>query len=166
MELSRRPFEFKEQEVKDTLWSFSKVGMRHPDLFRSVALHLIGEAKNGNAAETSRTHRGLDQFTPQGLGNLAWSFAKQAGCATEMLASEELDNEKSSSSNGRLAVYETSCLDLGEELVTRFFANIAQACLSNPGMVYSHISRRRLVFILLALIFHLQLVYFLFTQED
>ena len=39
----RRPFQFKPQETKDVLWSFSKIGLRHPSLFRAVAKHLVGD---------------------------------------------------------------------------------------------------------------------------
>ena len=39
-ELMHRPDQFKSQEIKDVLWSFSKVGIRHPALFKSVAMYL------------------------------------------------------------------------------------------------------------------------------
>jgi hypothetical protein len=136
LELSRRPFEFKEQEVKDVLWSFSKVGMRHPDLFRSVAKHLVGEAGEAGKGNRQGQIRGLHTFTPQGIGNLAWSYAKQAGAATEMLTGDDANGEKSNSSNGRLAVYETSCLDLGEALVTHLFSSIAEASISSGLDIY------------------------------
>ena len=69
-ELIRRPHQFKSQEIKDVLWSFSKVGIRHPKLFRSVALHLVGSDSNDSTVnEVART---LNEFSPQGIGNIAW----------------------------------------------------------------------------------------------
>lgn len=121
-ELIKRPFEFKEQEIKDIVWSFSKAGMRHPKLFQSVAEHLVGSAANEG---TATAWRGLSTFTPQGFGNLAWSFAKQATIFSDTTAT---DTPTLSGNNGRLAVYETSCLDLGEALVTKLFASIAEEC--------------------------------------
>ena len=118
-EIIRRPHEFKEQEIKDILWSFSKVGIRHPLLFRTVAEHLVGGSTSDNS---NNTGRGLKGFSPQGLGNLAWSFAKQA-----QLADVINDDMKSIGSNGRLAIYETSCLDVGESRINLFFSRIAEA---------------------------------------
>ena len=56
------------------LWSLSKVGIRHPLLFKKVAEHLLG--KNSNGISRIKSARGLDGFSSQGLGNLAWSCAK------------------------------------------------------------------------------------------
>ena len=36
-ELMRRTHEFKDQELKDVLWAFSRIGIRHPSLFKAVA---------------------------------------------------------------------------------------------------------------------------------
>ena len=94
--------------------------MRHPKLFQSVAEHLVGPAANEG---TATAWRGLSTFTPQGFGNLAWSFAKQA-----TFSSDVTDTPTLSGNSGRLAVYETSCLDLGEALVTKLFASIAEEC--------------------------------------
>ena len=61
-----------------------------------------------------------------GLGNLAWSFAKQAQLADAVM--ESIIN-----SSGRLAVYETMCLDVGESLIHRLFTNIATSALHHDG---------------------------------
>ncbi len=66
----------------------------------------------------------MDEFSPQGLGNLAWAYAKQAQLAAGV-------SDSTISSTGRLAVYETSCLDVGEELIQRLFAGIAEASINN-----------------------------------
>jgi hypothetical protein len=114
-EAMRRPQDFKDQELKDVLWSFSKAGVRHPSLFQKVAKHLVGS--NG---------RGLSTFSSQGLGNTLWSYAKQAQLSLEVI--ESLGDSVKLVSTGRLAVYETSCLDNGgEAVITRLFARAAEA---------------------------------------
>lgn len=113
-EAMRRPHDFKDQELKDVLWSFSKAGVRHPSLFQKIAKHLVGQ--NG---------RGLSTFTSQGLGNTLWSFAKQAQLSLEVI--ETLGDSVKLVSTGRLAVYETSCLDNGEPVIKRLFARAAEA---------------------------------------
>jgi hypothetical protein len=50
--------------------------------------------------------------------------AKQAQLATAV-------NESTIGSTGRLAVYETSCLDVGENLVRRLFSCIAETGIEN-----------------------------------
>jgi hypothetical protein len=117
-ELVRRPHQFKSQEMKDVLYSFSKAGIRHPALFKSVAEHLAG-VDDSQATQA----RGLDEFSPQGLGNLAWSYARQAQLGDEV--SERLNLR--SMGNGRLTVYRTSYFDVGESLLHRLFALIAEA---------------------------------------
>lgn len=86
--------------------------MRHPLVFQKVAEHLVG---TGNGEKT----RGLSSFSPQGLGNLAWSYAKQAQLV-------QGGSESLISSTGRLAVYETISLDVGEDLIRRLFTRIAE----------------------------------------
>jgi len=113
-ETMRRPYDYKDQELKDVLWSFSKAGVRHPILFQKIAKHLIGSAG-----------RGLSTFSSQGLGNTLWSFAKQAQLSLEVI--ETLGDSVKLVSTGRLAVYETSCLDNGEDVVKRLFATAAEA---------------------------------------
>lgn len=139
-EAMRRPHEFKDQELKDVLWSFSKVrkasfprahetipnnkivpccrhpkaGVRHPALFQKIAKHLVGS--NG---------RGFSTFSSQGLGNTLWSFAKQAQLSLDVI--DTLGDNVKLVSTGRLAVYETSCLDNGEHVIKRLFVEAAEA---------------------------------------
>lgn len=68
----------------------------------------------------------MDGFSPQGLGNLAWSYAKQAQLAADV-------NNSNIGSTGRLAVYETICLDVGENLSHRLFARIAESAISDES---------------------------------
>jgi len=127
-EAMRRPHEFKDQELKDVIWSFSKSGVRHPALFKKVAEHLVGnkesDAKTKQDAISSGT-RGFFSFSSQGLGNTLWSFAKQAQLSQDVI--EDLGDSVKVGSTGRLAVYETSCLDIGEDLVKRVFARAAES---------------------------------------
>lgn len=90
--------------------------MRHPLVFKKVAEHLVGTNEEDRS-------RGLSSFSPQGLGNLAWSYAKQAQLA-------EGGSESLISSTGRLAVYETVSLDIGEELIRRLFTRIAETSIN------------------------------------
>jgi len=112
-ELIRRPNEFKEQEIKDVLWSLSKAGIRHPRAFKRVAEYLVGSTTE------SENVRGLNGFSPQGLGNLAWSYARQGQLAGGI-------EESVIGSTGRLAVYETISLDVGEDLIQRLFTRIGE----------------------------------------
>lgn len=124
-ELMRRPHEFKSQEIKDVMWSFSRAGIRHPRLFKSVAEHLVGQEAQQVPEGQIHIGRGLDEFSPQGIGNLAWSYAKQAQLAGE--AADRIANDKKDSNrSGRLAVHTTICLDVGENLVKRLFNSIAE----------------------------------------
>lgn len=127
-ELMRRPYEFKAQEIKDVLWSFSKLQVRHPQLFKAVAEHLVGDnEKNGNG-------RGMAEFSSQGLGNLAWAFARQAQLGDEVAQRFNKSGKSSrlanSNLNGRLAVYTSSYFDYGEVLMQRLFQAIGDAGLS------------------------------------
>jgi hypothetical protein len=118
-EMMHRPHQFKTQEIKDVLWSFSKMSYRHPQLFRRMAEHLVGEE-----ADDFASARGLREFSPQGLGNMAWAYARQA-----QLADEVAERHKSKSSislaNGRLAVKTASYFDVGEVVLHRLFSEIA-----------------------------------------
>ena len=114
-ELMRRPHSFKPQEIKDILWSFSKVGLRHPELFKFVAEYLVG-AENDN----SNTRR-LDDFSTQGLGNMAWAFARQA-----QLSEKVSDRLNLNTGNGRMSTYKTIYFDVGENLLLKFFSTIAE----------------------------------------
>lgn len=118
-ELMRRPFQFKPQEIKDVLWSFSKAGIRHPRLFKAMAEHLVG----GPDGDSSGA-RGFDGFSPQGLGNTAYSFARQAQLAVD--AKDRVPGRPYLSiSNGRLAVYTAIYFDIGEHLVQKLFKSMA-----------------------------------------
>lgn len=66
----------------------------------------------------------MDDFSPQGLGNLAWAYARQAQLGGAV-------NDSTIGSTGRLAVYETSCLDIGEKLIQRLFKNVAETSIQN-----------------------------------
>ncbi len=111
----RRLHDFTDQELKDVLWSFSKAGVQHPSHFQKIGKHLVGS--NG---------RGLLTFSSQGLGNMLWSFAKQAQLSLEVI--ETLGHSVKLISTGRLAVYETSCIDNdGEPVITQLFARAAKA---------------------------------------
>lgn len=112
-EAIRRPQDFKDQELKDVLWAFSKIGVRHPALFQKVAHHLV--AQHG---------RGFGGFSSQGLGNTLWSFAKQAQLSLEVI--DSLGDSVKLGSTGRLAVYETSCLDIGEKTIKTLFVRAAE----------------------------------------
>jgi hypothetical protein len=122
-EILRRPEEFKTQEMKDTLWGFSKAGVRHPLMFRSVAEYLVGRETDKVPVGQLHTGVGLDKFSPQELANLCWSYAKQGQLAAE--TSENL--------NGRMAVYCASAVDYGETLTKRLMNCAAEANLSNHG---------------------------------
>jgi hypothetical protein len=103
--------------------------MRHPTLFRSVAEHLVGSGKNRKV-----TGRGLEDFSPQGLGNLAWAFARQAQLGAEVI-SRYKGKTTVPTSSGRLAHYTTSFLDVGEELLQKLFAAIAETDLKAHGTI-------------------------------
>jgi len=128
-ELMRRPHQFKAQEIKDVLWSFSKVGIRHPTLFRAVAEHLVGATPDPGIDDSVFTApagsvpaRGMEEFSSQGLGNLAWAYARQA-----QLSEEVRDRIEIGSRNGRLLIYRTSYFDIGERLLHKLFGAIADA---------------------------------------
>lgn len=140
-ELMRRPHQFKVQEIKDVLWSFSKVGLRHPALFRAVAEHLVGREEeeqqqyddggaggdNGNILQKKQPRsdelpRGMEEFSSQGLGNLAWAYARQAQLSQESRARIDFGGR-----NGRLMVYRTSYFDTGEALLHKLFGALGDA---------------------------------------
>jgi len=122
-EMMRRPHQFKEQELKDIMWGLSRVGLRHPRLFKMFAEYLAG---SGDSLEDRGI--GLRGFSSQGLANLAWSYAKQA-----QLASSAEHARLKVGSKGRQAVHETSCLDVGELQINRLFSCVAEEALHGPG---------------------------------
>jgi hypothetical protein len=134
-ELMRRPHDFIPQHISNIMWSFSKMGIRHPELFRSVALHLVGSSTStssggGSSSSSDCKYRGLDDFSPQEISNLAWAFARQAQLGETTVSrlrrngTSTLDNDK-----GRLAVYATACHDMDEALLHRLFAAMAETSL-------------------------------------
>lgn len=127
-QLMQRPYEFKPQEIKDVLWSFSKVGIRHPSLFKSMAEHLIGRED-----DPSDNGRGLAEFSPQGIGNMAWAFARQAQLAEDV--PNRIKGSAITYSNGRLAVYTASYFDVGEVIIQRLFAEVAKTDLLVHGQL-------------------------------
>eukprot|EP00980_Cylindrotheca_fusiformis_P003988 scaffold874_cov126-Cylindrotheca_fusiformis.AAC.21 len=120
-ELMNRPGDFKEQEIKDILWSLSRLGVRHPTLFKSVAEHLVGDE---NSPEI--TGRGVEGFSSQGMGNLAWSYARQAQLGAEVMQRRARAITIYPVS-GRLAHYTVSFIDVGESLLQKLFYAIAEA---------------------------------------
>jgi len=70
--------------------------------------------------------RTFSTFSPQGIGNTVWSFARQAQLSLDVIDTLGLGNVKVGTT-GRLAVYETSCLDIGEDLIKLLFLKAAEA---------------------------------------
>ena len=125
-ELISRPDEFKTQEIKDVLWAFAKVGVRHPKLFRAVAEYLVGEENEPVSG------RGLSDFNSQGLANLAYSYARQAQIGGETLDKYE-KKCRIAFTGGRLAHFTVIFLDVGEGLLRKLFVEIAKANLEVHG---------------------------------
>jgi len=121
-ELMKRPQEFKVQEIKDMLWGFSKSGVRHPRLFRSVAEHLVGSAVDMPEHPNIHCGRGLDEFSSRIMASLLWTFAKQAQLAAEYNYAHF---------SGRMAVYCASSIDIGDTLIKRLVNAALVAGLEN-----------------------------------
>ncbi|CAJ1961283.1 unnamed protein product [Cylindrotheca closterium] len=130
-ELMRRPQDFKPQEIKDSLWSLSRLGVRYPPLFKAIAVHLVGPADDARI-----TGRGLEGFSPQAIGNLAWAYARQAQLASDLSFSRK-DDLLIAPMTGRLAHYSASFVDVGESLMQKLFYAIAEADLN----VHDNLSR-------------------------
>lgn len=77
--------------------------------------------------------KGVDSFNTQAIGNLLWSYAKQAQLADETIT--RVDGVESSS-NGRQFVMSTMSLDVGETLIKRLFNACAETLLTKFGMVF------------------------------
>jgi hypothetical protein len=126
-ELMHRPEDFKTQEIKDVLWAFSKLQLRHPMLFQSVAEHLVGRGD-----DPMMSGRGLHNFNSQGLANLAYSYARQA-----QLGLETMKKHGNSClipyTGGRLGLMTTSFLDVGEGLVRKLFTEVARVNIQQCG---------------------------------
>lgn len=103
------------------------MGIRFPNLFKFVAEHLVGPGDDPNIIG-----RGLEGFSQQGIGNLAWAFARQAQLGDQVA----VRNEGASligSVSGRLAHYTVSYIDVGEGLLHKLFYGIAEADLKVHG---------------------------------
>lgn len=125
-ELMRRPDEFKAQEIKDVLWAFSSNGIRHPQLFRAMAEHLMGTEDGG------RPGRGLKDFSVQTVGNTAWAYARQAQLGADTM--NRFNNKTNMPrSSGRLAHYMVLFTDVGEMLLQKLFFEIAEMDLKAFG---------------------------------
>lgn len=107
------------------------MGVRHPALFKSVAEHLVG---TNDGPEI--TGRGVEKFSPQGMGNLAWAFARQAQLGAEVMERRGRNTVTGSGVTGRLAQYSTICNDIGEFLLQKLFHAIAEADLKVHGTSY------------------------------
>ncbi len=130
-ELMRRPEQFKAQEIKDILWSFSRNGIRHPNLFRTMAEYLMGcDGSEG---------RGLKEFSVQAVGNTAWSYARQA-----QLGADTIQRYKGKTlmprSSGRLAHYMVLITDVGESLIQNLYHSVADMDLKMFGKQLSLLS--------------------------
>lgn len=133
-EMMRRPDEFKTQELKDILWSFSRLGIRHPDLFRFAAEYIVG--KDGVPGRSFR------DFSVQAVGNTAWAYARQA-----QLGADTIQRFKGRGvlpkCGGRLAHYIVIFADVGEALIHELFYSVAEIDLVEFGVYFfGHISRR------------------------
>ena len=91
-----------------------KLGVRHPRVFKYIAEYLVGAEDDG----PRKIGRGFSEFSTQGIGNLSWSYAKQAQLAVDRQGG-----------SGRLAVYGTSCVDIGENLMKRLFIQLAESAI-------------------------------------
>jgi hypothetical protein len=84
--------------------------------------------RNGKEARI----RGMDDFSPQGLGNTAWAYARQAQLVESVIERIDLA-ARVLSATGKMAVCATSFFDIGETLVKRLFGAIAEADLRVHG---------------------------------
>jgi hypothetical protein len=123
-EVIKRPHDFKAQELKDVLWAFSRLGIRHPNLFRFVAEYLIGSE--------SAPGRSFKEFSIQAVGNTAWAYARQA-----QLGADTIQRHKGKTllprCGGRLAHYIVLFADVGEKLIHELFYGVAEMDLIEFG---------------------------------
>jgi len=113
-------------------------------LFKAVAEHLVGsDDDNGKSGGKPRRVRGLDDFSPQGLGNLAWSFARQAQLIGETNARVEVAADVLKNS-GRMSIYAASFFDIGEILLQRLFNALAETDLRVHGTCFPSYCSARL----------------------
>jgi hypothetical protein len=126
-EVIRRPEEFKPQEIKDVLWSFCRLGIRHPTLFQAAAEHLVGKGEDPKMGG-----RGLNAFNGQSISNLAYAYAKHSQIGSEVL---ELFGQvcRLPAAAGRLGCLTVSLLDVGEGLLRKLFMEIVKVDLETHG---------------------------------
>ena len=105
-----------------------QVKFRHPNLFRSVAEHLVG-----NEDSPEITGRGLNDFSAQGLGNMAWAYARQAQLGSEVFSRYDAKDTILPFASGRLAHYTTIFTDIGEVVLQKLFRAIAETDLQFHG---------------------------------
>lgn len=126
-EVRRRAHSFKPQELKDLLWAFVKLGMRHPSLFEYVAEYLVGSQD-----EPEDAGRGLDGFDNQALANLSYVYARHFQLGAEIL--QKYPKKCSLPlTGGRLACYTVAFLDVGEALLRKLYSRIASIQLETQG---------------------------------
>jgi hypothetical protein len=81
----------------------------------------------------------LEDFSVQGLGNLAWAFARQAQLGAEVIS--RFDGKTTVPVvSGRLAHYITSFIDVGEGLLQKLFRGIAETDLQVHGTSFGFFS--------------------------
>jgi len=123
-EVMRRPNDFKAQELKDVLWAFSRLGIRHPQLFRFAAEYIIGTSDNPG--------RSFKEFSIQAVGNTAWAYARQA-----QLGADTIQRYRGKTvlprCGGRLAHYIVLFADVGEKLIHDLFYSVAEMDLLEFG---------------------------------
>jgi hypothetical protein len=141
--------------LNDTPLSTTQVGVRHPILFKTVAEHLIGrqetssssigkDADQPTTAPAAKdillgTPRGLKDFSPQGLGNAAYAYARQGQLACDVI--QRYDGAtKIFKATGRLAVYTAGFIDIGETLLKTLFCQVADANVQIHGTKYAGVS--------------------------
>ena len=82
--------------------------------------------------------RGYSGCSTQVFGIIAWSFAKQAQLAKEIVESSTTQTPLGTTT-GRQATYDASCVDVGGELIDQLFSSIATHSLQykNGGEIVS-----------------------------
>ena len=93
-----------------------------------MALHLVGLEEGDKISG-----RGLQDFSSQGLGNMAWSYARQAQLGTDSFKRYE-GKTMVPATSGRLGQYTTAYVDIGEGLLQKLFYAIAETGLNQMGM--------------------------------
>jgi hypothetical protein len=101
-------------------WALTKVGLRHPHLFKFVAEHLVGKGEDPEVRG-----RGLELFDGQGISNIAYVYARHAQLGAEVL--QQFGKKcRLPVTGGRLACYTVSYLDISESLLRKLYSEIAR----------------------------------------